>query len=385
MKILITIPWFFPAYKAGGPIQSIANMVTALESESMQFLILCGDADLQGEKLTGIKPDRWIDYSLHTKVCYCSGGRVRGLFLAALKEYRPDAIFVNGIYSWRFTLIPLLFGNKVRKVISARGMLHPEALKQKRFKKQVYLSVFKLLRLHKKSVFHATDEQEKKFIQQQFGIDCVVKVATNFPREINFTPVQRKQTGELKLLTVALISAMKNYREVLNSLKIIADNGRIAYKICGPVKDKHYWDECQQLIKNISPAVSVEYLGELSPQQIPLLLADCDVFILPSRSENFGHALFEALSAGRPVITSYGTPWKNLQEAMAGINVDMAAGNHGLEKAISYFLEMENEVYQNWSRGARAFSENALDKTAVRQQYLELFAVKPTGTKSDAP
>ena len=30
MNIFISLPWFHPAYKAGGPIQSIANMVNGL-------------------------------------------------------------------------------------------------------------------------------------------------------------------------------------------------------------------------------------------------------------------------------------------------------------------------------------------------------------------
>jgi hypothetical protein len=29
-NIFITIPWFLPAYKAGGPVQSVANMVEQL-------------------------------------------------------------------------------------------------------------------------------------------------------------------------------------------------------------------------------------------------------------------------------------------------------------------------------------------------------------------
>ena len=30
-KIFITIPWFLPAFRAGGPIQSVANLVKEYE------------------------------------------------------------------------------------------------------------------------------------------------------------------------------------------------------------------------------------------------------------------------------------------------------------------------------------------------------------------
>ena len=47
-RILIFIDWFLPAYKAGGPIRSIANLVDHL-SESFKFYIITGDRDLGDE------------------------------------------------------------------------------------------------------------------------------------------------------------------------------------------------------------------------------------------------------------------------------------------------------------------------------------------------
>ena len=46
-KIFITIPWFLPAFRAGGPIQSIANLVKEF-NEDVEYFIFCGDTDLNG-------------------------------------------------------------------------------------------------------------------------------------------------------------------------------------------------------------------------------------------------------------------------------------------------------------------------------------------------
>ena len=48
IRILIFIDWFLPAYKAGGPIRSIANLVDNLHAD-FDFYIVTGDRDL-GDK-----------------------------------------------------------------------------------------------------------------------------------------------------------------------------------------------------------------------------------------------------------------------------------------------------------------------------------------------
>lgn len=44
-KTFITIPWFLPAFRAGGPVQSIANLVEECHEE-VEYFIFCGDVDL---------------------------------------------------------------------------------------------------------------------------------------------------------------------------------------------------------------------------------------------------------------------------------------------------------------------------------------------------
>ncbi|HRD43302.1 MAG TPA: glycosyltransferase, partial [Ferruginibacter sp.] len=106
----------------------------------------------------------------------------------------------------------------------------------------------------------------------------------------------------LKLVTIALIIPMKNHLLVLEALQKCTFD--VEYGIYGPVKDEQYWNLCEQQIQLMPSHIKVEYKGNLPPGGVEAALKQSDVFIMPSQSENFAHALAEALSAGLPVITS---------------------------------------------------------------------------------
>jgi glycosyltransferase involved in cell wall biosynthesis len=54
------------------------------------------------------------------------------------------------------------------------------------------------------------------------------------------------------------------------------------------------------------------------------LLQQCELFLAPSHTENFGMAIAEALQAGRPVLTTRGTPWRELPECECGWWVELS-------------------------------------------------------------
>ncbi|MBK8521414.1 MAG: hypothetical protein IPL54_11285 [Chitinophagaceae bacterium] len=182
LKKIFIPPWFQPAYKAGGPIQSVANMVSAMGNmqlakgqeamgnSAMEFKIFCSNKDLDGSLLKGVAFDEWVQYNKQTKVWYSSANNILPVLQQEIKKEKPDHLFITGIYDWQFNAKPLLFCRGVKKIISVRGMLHPGALSQKGFKKKIYLGLWKILGLQNQIVFHATDEAEKKYIQQVFGI-----------------------------------------------------------------------------------------------------------------------------------------------------------------------------------------------------------------------
>ncbi|MBS1735474.1 MAG: glycosyltransferase [Bacteroidetes bacterium] len=368
-KIFITIPWFRPAFRAGGPIQSVANLVKEYQ-EDIAYYIFCGDTDLNGAALSNIETNKWTKYNDYTKVWYNGPDKISDNLVRQVELIKPDTLFIIGLFSWHYNIVPLLFCKGPKKILSTRGMLHAGALSQKKWKKKIYLRLFKLLEIHHSVSFHATDEEEKNFILNKFGKVARVFVAGNFPNKISLQPIPPKVAGQLKMVSIALISRMKNILLVLDALKALAEE--IEFNIYGPIKDEEYWNACRQEIKKLPTNIKVQYGKEIEPQQVSSILKDAHLFMLPSKSENFGHAIYEALSAGRPVITSHHTPWNNLQESKAGINVSVKDRDE-LIKSIQFFAAMNEVQLAEWCGGAKDYSEIKLQLEGLKLQYSRMF------------
>ncbi|MEO6134542.1 MAG: glycosyltransferase [Ginsengibacter sp.] len=368
-KIFITIPWFLPAYRAGGPVQSIANLIREY-TNGVEYYIFCGDTDVNGAELKDISTRGWTVFNDHTHVWYATPEKTSETLVKQVAKVKPDILFIVGMFSWHYNIVPLLYCKGPRKIISSRGMLHPGALTQKKWKKKIYLQIFKLLEYQHKTDFHATDKQEAKFIGKYFGDLAQIFTASNFPNTIGALPLPKKEVGSLRLATIALISPMKNILSVLMAFETSTD--LIQYDIYGAVKDENYWDECKMQIKKLPENITVIVHREIEPAKVKDALHDAHVFILPSKSENFGHALYEALSAGRPLITSHHTPWNCLQSAHAGMNVSMESLTE-LSAAIHFFAAMDAETLNQWHCGAIDYAEKSVDVEKIREDYGMMF------------
>ena len=370
MKVFITIPWFLPAYKAGGPIQSVANLINNF-TENIEYYIFCGDVDLNNEPLTNITKGAWLSYNNHTKIWYAPKENLSQTLASQIENLKPEIIYIIGLFNWHFNIVPLLFSKAEKKILSVRGMLHPGALTQKKLKKRIFLHVLKLFNVSDKVIFHATNKVEETFIKNEFGAKSKVVIAGNFARNMIKNIPLEKNIGFLKMVTIALISPMKNHLLVLKALMLCTEN--ICYNIYGPVKEAQYWEECVTQIKLLPKNITVQYHGEILPEKVNNILAENHLFIMPSKSENFGHALAEALASGKPVITSNTTPWNELQENKAGINVEPTEVD--INEAIRFFASLNNEEYKKYAEGAGNYSDSKLNLSEKINAYKSLFSI----------
>ena len=363
--ILIITDCFSPAFKAGGPVQSLNNLVDYFENK-LNFKVICSNKDINDEILK-VKHNCWIKFNDSTFVWY-SRSKSFLSWIPFLKENNSNLIYVNGIYSLKYNLLPIIFKKKSNVIIAPRGMLQTGALSSKKMKKHFYLYIIKLFGLFNNVRWHATDNQEKQDIEKWFPKNDGVYNVPNIPKK-PFAEIlnPNKIENKLKLVYFSLISEKKNLHLLLEVVKNIEN---ITLDIYGPIKDKKYWAEkCLPLLKNSS---LINYKKEIEPHHVQNTLEEYDCLILLTKGENFGHAIYESLSVGRPVIISEFTPWKNLKDNKAGINVNINSVNDILN-GIVYFKNMDSETFFEYCNGAHSAAKKYYFDSNFEDGYKKLF------------
>lgn len=376
-KVLILCDWYEPGYKAGGPIQSCRNIVETLHAH-FQFYILTSDRDLgDTEPYAGISLDQWVSKDNDVQVFYSSPGSLKSANLKnIIQQVQPDIIYCNSMFSKNFTLLPLWVLRKMKYkgsvVLAPRGMLHRGAVMQKTFKKKLFFYLFSLTGWLKRIVFHATDKQEQQDIKKYFP-DARTVLAENIPnRDIAPWSPATKQSGKLRCIFISRIHPKKNLHFFLNLLKQLSAATDLVFDIYGIVDDEAYAEQCRRIIAALPANTKVQFRGPLPNHQVFATLKQYHVFVLPTLGENFGHAVYESLSAGVPVLISDQTPWQNLAPQKAGWDVPLRDGGQYVS-VIGQLSAMDQQEYNSWSEGAHRFARKYIDSFDYVSKYVDLF------------
>lgn len=161
--------------------------------------------------------------------------------------------------------------------------------------------------------------------------------------------------GALKLLYIGRIHPLKGLDLLFSALAEL-DKG-VCWRLAIVGRDeKGTADALKLQAQALGLDLSrIEFAGETSEAEKRRRLAAADLFVLPTRSENFGLVVSEALAAGVPVVTTKAAPWPGLAENRCGwwTDVSAAALCAALESALSLprqELRAMGERGRDWMR-----------------------------------
>ncbi|MBF7081425.1 glycosyltransferase [Desulfallas sp. Bu1-1] len=377
--VLTTSNYYIPCYKGGGTIRTLANMVDRLGDE-FSFKIITRDRDLGDFKpCPGILANCWqqVDKAnvLYLSPQHSSLWKIRKV----LRATEHDVLYINSFFSIDFTVKPLLLRRlglipKVPVILAPRGELSPGALALKGFKKRLFIIAAKLLGLYRGITWQASSEHEEKNIRNRFGDRIPVIIAPDLPPVVRLThqePYRRnKIKGFLNVIFLSRIARIKNLDGALKMLKSL--QGKIQFNIYGPVEDPDYWAKCREIIDLLPGNIEVRYMGAVSHEHVVSVIKDHDLFFLPTRGENFGHVILEALIAGCPVLTSDQTPWRGLEDKGVGWDVPLdkpEVFQHVLQKCV----DMDTQTHRKLSQRARAYGWQCSRAAKSLEQNRTLF------------
>jgi glycosyltransferase involved in cell wall biosynthesis len=360
-KVLVLIDWYLPGYKAGGPIQSVANIIQHLKEE-FEFAVITSNKDLhEKEAYDTVQSDTWTTAPDGTRTYYLSSHNQN---LKKLKELiigeRADYIYINSLFSVPFTILPLYIRKRFlpnRKVVLApRGMLGKGALNIKPGKKKVFLLASRFYGLFNNIIWHASTHLEAEEVKNTFGNRARVIEAVNLTASKNLDFVEKeKKSNECRLVFISRIASKKNILPVIHALNQLPADTNVIFDIYGPVDEAAYWQQCEDAIRKVQGHIQIQYKGPVKNSGVMDIFRSYHFSILYTRHENFGHSIIESMAAGCPVIISDQTPWRNLESRNAGWDVPVDNENALLE-VLKRACSMNKKEYDNWSRSALTFA-----------------------------
>jgi len=375
--ILIFIDWYLPGYKAGGPIRSCANFVDQLK-DTFDFSIVSRDTDF-GERMPypAIKADAWIQTENGVRIFYLSHDNLKVKSIRHLLKGNYDALYLNSLFSFYFTLVPLWYKKRIKKcVLAPRGMFGPGALAIKPLKKSIFLSGSKIAGLFSDVKWQASSDLEAQDIRKYMGQNVPIEIAPNLPpcKKIIFTEHQKKK-NHLKLFFLSRITPIKNLLLAMEYLEKIDSRYTVSLDIFGPIEDKTYADLCLRkadLINQNKQATLVNFRGPVENKNLDSVLSNYDCLLLPTANENFGHSILESLALGCPVIISDQTPWRNLREKKIGWDIPLSRPDEFV-KAIETLAGMDEKEFNELSLKAFKEAEAFYNNNELTEQNRKLF------------
>jgi glycosyltransferase involved in cell wall biosynthesis len=376
-RVLVVSDWYLPGRSGGGTVRSLVNLFDWLGDE-FEFLVAARDREPgDGRAFPGVRSGDWQPVG-KARVFYRPprGGGLR-FWRGFLATTPHDVLYLNSCFATSVVQILLLrrLGLVPARptVLAPRGVLTPGALGLKRGKKTMYLMLARFVGLHRNVTWHATGEDEARNIltwfperraaapqggqERQVRPDATsIVVAANLPSK---TPAKSRNSvrppkvpGEAKIVFLSRIDRKKNL-DVAITL-VAGAKGRASLDIWGPVSDGRYWQECKRLIAKLPLGVTATYRGIVEPGDVTEVFSTNHLFLFPTRGENFGHVILEALCAGCPVLVSDQTPWRNLEEQGVGWEFPLAELDR-FRAALNEVVEMGDAEFQQRACKAEAF------------------------------
>lgn len=291
-------------------------------------------------------------------------------FLQLLYDIKPDVYHSNSCWVPLTALTAVWAKNAGFKVVyTPHGMLEPWALNNNKYKKQIASFLFQRKGIEVSDLVHATADTEKNNLlnlnwNKNICIvpNCVqideIELKTSWSRNKNILFLSRVHPKKGINFLIEAVAQLKN--EFVG----------YTFTIAGPGEES-YIQELKTLAKKNGVSDMFEFVGSVFGNAKWPLYRRADLFVLPTYSENFGIVIPEALASGTPVITTFGTPWVELNELNCGWCVEI--GTLPLVDALKKYLLCSDSDLEQMGRRGRKLVEDKYASDSVARQFVTMY------------
>ncbi|MEH1869817.1 MAG: glycosyltransferase [Nostoc sp.] len=315
LKILHYIPVYAPAWQFGGPVLSVSQLCEGLAALDHEVEVFTSNAGLEnqlelplnqpvirnGVKVTYFQQEPGMGI-------HCPG--IEQAVTARAREF--DIIHITGV--WQRTSGAACKAAKnqdVPYVVSPRGALGPYSWQQKTAKKILYYLWQEHFNMTNAAGIHYTSKQE---LQECLWLKLPGK-SFIIPNGLNtefwqpaleeakiWRKSQNLSEDEFILLNVGRLHHKKGLDLLPQALAPLRNlNWRMVF-VGGDDDGTKAKLQHQFQAANLSDRVI--FLERCEPKKLPAIYSAANLFVLPSRHENFGNVIVESLACGCPVLIS---------------------------------------------------------------------------------
>jgi len=377
LRVIITVAGLSPDH--GGPSRSVVALATELARLGVCVEVVACEQS-PGQRPPLLPPSELVKSHLLPATCRMTQWHALAIgFFQLIQRLAdgaaPTVLHDTGLWlpnnhacasAARRLRLPL--------VISPRGMLAEWSLKYRGFKKRLAWILYQRRDLAAARLLHATSQREAKEFRS-LGLTQPIAVIPNgvelpdngdghrpplqiavmpngvglpnHPRSLPTTPqpgMSRSSAGERAVLFLARLHPKKGLLDLVDAWASLKPSGWRVVLAGGD--DAGHRAEVEAAVRDRGLTSHFDFIGEVADEEKWDLYHKANLFVLPSKSENFGLVITEAMACGVPVITTRGTPWSELVEHRCGWWVDVGAEplTQALREAIALTDEERHEM-----------------------------------------
>ena len=375
MKVLHVIPSVSAVH--GGPTIALQSMTRALQDAGVEVHVATTDDDGAGH----------LRVPLNTQVAY--DGVPHYFFARQTQFYKfslpltrwlrnhvrdYDVLHLHALFSYS-TMPAAFFAHRARVpyVLRPLGTLNRYGMTQHhaRVKKISYPLIEQRI-IQNAARMHYTSAQEEIEAKALGATQRAVVIPLGIDTEAYADLKRTRAAGDsrVRILFLARLDPKKGLERLFSAFARALEKFPRAELVIAGDGDDAYVSAVKARADALHIAHAVEWRGFVSGEAKRTVLAECDFFVLPSYSENFGLSVVEAMAAGLPVVV---TPEVGIANEIAEARAGMIAEN---ENALSDALNVlccEDVLRAAMGARARALAAQKFSVRAMTRALIDLY------------
>lgn len=317
------------------------------------------------------------------------GGRYSETMRHGLKLWVESADVVHVHGAWTF---PVWWGCRqaIRThrplVRSPHGSFMPVALRKSAWRKRLFGCGFEKPLLRRTDCVHAASDLEAAAMRA-YGCRALIQVIPNPVEPIGAPPDAQARVDRLfpELRGAPYVLALGRMHPMKGLDLLVEAWSRVNREfpdwrlwIVGP-DEAGTADRLRRQIRQAGMDQRIRLGGAVHGDDKQALLAQAGLFVLPSRTENFGMVVAEALSAGVPVIATRATPWRALDANDGGNSAPEKCGwwvetsVEGLAGGLRAAIGMDASARRSLGAGGNAWVLRTFNTQSVCRRMSRLY------------